>query len=367
MAEALFWTSAALIFYAYFGYPLLVLLWPSKNPINRGPYTPTVSFVLAVRDEQDAVDGKIRHLLDQAYPAEKREVIVVSDGSTDATVERLRAWEGHAGVRCLHYDDHRGKAAAITLGVANATGEIIVFTDVRQRLDANGLVRLLENFADPRVGCASGELRFRSESQPGLKTTAYWKYERWLRHQESLIGSCMGATGAFYGIRRELFRPLPEGLLLDDVYTPLQIALGGRRVVHEPEAIVYDVEAPGERQEFQRKVRTLTGNYQLLRYLPELISLRTASLQFFSHKLMRLLVPVFLLVCAAANCFLTGPFYRFTLIAQAAFYFTAGLGAVLPKHSPRLIGIPHAFVLLNGAALVAMVNFLSGRTPAWKK
>lgn len=367
MAEAAFWVSAALIFYAYFGYPLLVLLWPRKRSVVRGPGTPRVSFVIAARNEQERIDDKIRHLLELPYPSEHREVLVVSDGSTDATAERLDAWQGRADVRTFHYPVHRGKAWAIQLAVSHASGEIVVFTDVRQRLAADALPRLLENFADERVGCVSGELRFMNESRPGLKTTLYWKYERWLRRQESLMGSCIGATGAFYGIRRHLFRPLPEGLLLDDVYTPLQVALQGWRVIHEPRAVVYDEEAAGERQEFQRKVRTLTGNYQLLEYLPELWSFRMVSLQFFSHKLMRLLVPVFLLVCAVSNGLLTGPFYRWLLAGQAAFYVVAGLGAVIPKRAPRLLGIPHAFVLLNGAALVALINFFLGRTPAWKK
>jgi cellulose synthase/poly-beta-1,6-N-acetylglucosamine synthase-like glycosyltransferase len=367
MAEALFWISAAAIFYAYFGYPILVMLWPRKRRIARGPCTPRISFVMAARDEQDRIDGKIRHLAEQPYPAGLREILVVSDGSTDQTAERLRAWEGRDSVRTFHYDGHRGKAYAIQLGVTQATGDVVVFTDVRQRLGPDALAQLLENFADPQVGCVSGELRFTTELQPGLKTTFYWMYERWLRRQESLIGSSMGATGAFYAIRRNLFRPLPEGLLLDDVYTPLQIALNGWRAVHEPKAVVYDVEAAGERQEFQRKVRTLTGNYQLLRCLHGLWRFRVVSLQFFSHKVMRLLVPVFLLICAVSNCFLNGPFYRSVLVAQAAFYCAALLGAVLPKSAPRLIGIPHAFVLLNGAALVAMVNFLLSRTPAWKR
>jgi biofilm PGA synthesis N-glycosyltransferase PgaC len=367
MAEVLFWISVAVVFYAYFGYPLLVLAWPRKRPIARRPLTPKVSFVIAARDEQDRIDGKIRHLLELPYPAELREVIVVSDGSTDQTAVRLQAWEGHSAVKTTHYNEHRGKACALELGVSQAKGDILVFTDVRQRLASGALERLLENFADPEVGCASGELRFSTESRPGLKTTLYWMYERWLRRQESLIGSSVGATGAFYAIRRELFEPLPEGLLLDDVYTPLRLALSGWRVVHEPRAVVYDEEAAGERQEFERKVRTLTGNYQLLRCLPGLWSFRTVSLQFFSHKLMRLVVPVFLVVGAVSNGFLTGPFYRAALVAQAVFYGAAVLGAALPKTAPRFVGIPHAFVLLNGAALVATVNFLLGRTPAWKR
>ncbi|HKW98477.1 MAG TPA: glycosyltransferase family 2 protein [Bryobacteraceae bacterium] len=368
MAEALFWFSAACIFYTYFGYPLLVLLWPRKREVVRRPIHPNISIVVAARDEQARIDGKIEHLLALPYPAERRQIIVVSDGSTDRTAERLQAWAVHTGVQTFHYADHRGKAFALQLGAAHATGEIIVFTDVRQKLHPDSLERLLENFADPEVGCVSGELRFTTEAHPGLKTTVYWKYERWLRRQESLIGSCMGATGAFYGIRRELFRPMPEGLLLDDVYTPLQIALRGWRVVHEPRAVVFDVEAAGERQEFHRKVRTLTGNYQLLQYLPELWSWRAVSLQFFSHKGMRLIVPAWLLIAAVSNCFLAGRFYRTVLLAQGVFYLAAVLGAVFPtKRMSQLAGIPHAFVMLNGAALLATIRFLSGRIPAWKK
>jgi cellulose synthase/poly-beta-1,6-N-acetylglucosamine synthase-like glycosyltransferase len=250
--------------------------------------------------------------------------------------------------------------------VSHATGEIIIFTDTRQRLEPGAVEKLLENFADCNVGCVSGELHFETEGTPGLKATMYWKYERWLRHEESRIGCCMGATGAFYAIRRTLFRPLPDGLILDDVFTPLQIALQGYRVIHDARAVVWDVEAKDETQEFRRKVRTLMGNYQLLKYLPGLLRPGKIGFQFFSHKTIRLLAPLFLVTAFVSNWFLQGAFYRAALVAQCAFYLAAALGPLVPRGWPQVMGIPRAFVVLNSAALLAMINYFRGKSAVWK-
>ena len=361
MMQILFWISLAMISYAYAGYPLLLLLWPFKKPTRRGPYTPTISILIAVRNESRVILDKVRHLRETGYPAQ---IILVSDGSTDDTVERLSA---DPDLTFLHYPEPHGKAYALNLGAARATGEILVFNDARQKLAPGALQHLLTNFADPTVGCVSGELRFYTENQPGRSATLYWKFERWLRARESLLGAVMGATGAFYAIRRECFRPLPEGLILDDVFTPLQIALRGYRVIHDPEAVLYDQEAATEKHEFRRKVRTLSGNYQLIRYLPALLVPRLIGFQFFSHKLARLLVPLFLAVCLVSSFLAQGWFYRLAFFAQVACYLAAVFGLLLGEGAPAWAAAPAAIVVLNSAALVAMVHFLRGKTATWHK
>jgi cellulose synthase/poly-beta-1,6-N-acetylglucosamine synthase-like glycosyltransferase len=365
MAKLLFWIALALIAYAYFGYPLLLLLWPWKRPPARAPYFPAISFVIAARNEAGRIDEKIRHLLDLPH-LERREILVVSDGSTDGTEQTLAKWRDVDDVRCFHYPEHRGKAYGLNLAMRHAANEIVIFNDVRQKLAPDAAPLLMENFADPKVGSASGELLFVTEGNEGLKTTMYWKYERWLRQQESLSGSSIGATGAFYAIRRELFQPLPEGLILDDVYTPLQIALRGWRAIHDSRARLYDVEAASETQEFRRKVRTLGGNYELLRCLPRLWRPGRTSFQFFSHKVMRLFVPPLLLVLLAASCLAEGSFYRMALWAQATFYAIGALGLWTGGGLPSALRIPAAFLALNGAAAVAFWNQLSGRNITWK-
>ncbi len=267
----------------------------------------------------------------------------------------------------LQYAEPRGKAYALNLAAAKATGEILVFNDARQKLAPGALRELLSNFADPAVGCASGELRFYTEEQPGRTATLYWKFERWLRAQESLVGSCMGATGAFYAIRRECFRPLPEGLILDDVFTPLQIALRGYRVIHDADAVVLDQEAPTEQHEFRRKVRTLSGNYQLVRYLPGLLAPRRIGFQFFSHKFARLLVPLLLLVCLASSFLAGGWFYRLAFFGQLACYSAAAFGMWRGPDAPAWAAAPAGVVVLNSAALVAMFNVIRGKSVTWHK
>jgi cellulose synthase/poly-beta-1,6-N-acetylglucosamine synthase-like glycosyltransferase len=365
MAQLFFWIALALISYAYFGYPLLLLLWPGKRPTERAPYFPSVSFVIAAHNEAARIDQKIRHLLELPH-LDRREILVVSDGSTDNTVHVLDEWRGVEGVRSFHYPDHRGKAYGLNLALSHASNQIVVFNDVRQRLAPDAVPLLMENFADPAVGSASGELLFVTEGNESLKTTLYWKYERWLRRKESLAGSSIGATGAFYAIRRELFEPLPEGLVLDDVYTPLQIALRGWRAIHDSRAHLYDVEAATEKQEFRRKVRTLGGNYQLLRFLPRLWRPGRTSFQFFSHKLMRLFVPPLLIVLLGASWFAEGDFYRVAFWGQAAFYAVGALGLWTGGRLPSVLGIPSAFLVLNGAAAAAFWNQLLGRGIAWK-
>lgn len=362
---ALFWISVAAIIYAHFGYPVVLLLWPSRRKALRSPIHPPISFVIAARNERGRIAEKIRHLLSLPY-AGSRQIVVVSDGSDDGTAEELEAWNGREGVTALHYPGAKGKAFAINQAMPLATGEIVVYNDARQRLAEDALPTLLENFADPSVGCASGELHFETEHKPGLEATLYWKYERWVRERESRIGSCMGATGAFYAIRRDLFRPLPHGLVLDDVFTPLQIALRGWRVLHDSRAVFWDVEAKTSSHEFRRKVRTLGGNYQLLRYLPKLLAPTRIGVQFFSHKIIRLLVPVFLVTALVSNCFLAGAFYRATLFLQIAFYLLALLAWLVPSALPKPLRIPKGFVLLNAAALVAMFQFLRGREVTWR-
>jgi biofilm PGA synthesis N-glycosyltransferase PgaC len=258
--------------------------------------------------------------------------------------------------------DARGKPTAVNLGAARARGEVLLFCDARQRIAPGALRELTACLADPEVGAVSGELSIEAERGPGL----YWRYEKAIRRAESLVDSVAGATGALFAVRRELFRELPPDCLLDDVYTPMQIMLRGYRVAFEPAAKVFDEEADlgGE---FARKARTLAGNFQLVRHLPELLDPRRNRIfpQFVSHKLLRLACPYALVGLLGSNLVLvlTGappwPFYAATLAGQVGMYGLAAAEAVTGK-AGKAGRVAHTFVVLNLAAVAGLWRYLRG-------
>src|SRR5262249_16423883 len=231
-------------------------------------------------------------------------------------------------VQVLELPTNVGKAAALTEACALASGEVLVFADVRQSWAPDALGLLLENFADPHIGAVSGDLVI--ESAPGVMAGVglYWRYEKWLRQRESMVHSMVGATGAVCAVRRELFRPIPRGVLLDDVYWPLQVAMQGFRVLPGQRARAFDRLPERGRDEFRRKVRTLSGNFQLLGRLPAaLLPWRNPIwFQLLSHKLLRLVVPWALLTLLVTSALLPGPFFRLALFYQAAGYLLGVVG-----------------------------------------
>jgi hypothetical protein len=229
---------------------------------------------------------------------------------------------------------------------------------------------MLENFADPGVGCVSGELMLgNSEASPsGEGLGFYWKVEKCIRELESASGSVVGATGALYAMRHELLSPLPPETILDDVYWPMQAVLQGSRVVFDERARAWDSLDPQLEREFARKVRTLTGNYQLLQLAPWLLSASNPiRFEFVSHKLLRLAVPLALFGILAASLVLRQPVYRFALLLQGLVYGLSLLSLARPGRGrlARIANLASAFVLLNTAAVVAFANFVSGRKAAW--
>jgi poly-beta-1,6-N-acetyl-D-glucosamine synthase len=369
-----FWGAATLIVYTYVGYPawLWMRSWLRPWPVRVGEIEPLVSVVMVVRNEERSLAGKLENLLSLDYPPSLLEVVVVSDGSTDRTEAILREYARNRGVKAVLNQLAKGKASGLNDGRQVAQGEIVVFTDVRQPIEPQALRTLLRNFADPQVGCVSGELMLgdpdeREESQGmGL----YWRIEKRVRELESASGSVVGATGAFYGVRRELLDAVPPDTLLDDVYIPMQVVRAGKRVVFEPQARAWDLPDLGTGREFARKVRTLSGNYQLLQLSPWLLSRNNpVRFEFVSHKLLRLVVPFALVTALVACAFLSHPFYRIALVVQGAFYALSLVGMAGMKMGPlaRLGDAAFTFVVLNTAALVAFANFVTGRKAAWTR
>lgn len=366
-----FWGAAFLIAYTYVGYVfwLRLRLLCRPRPARRGESTPTVSIAMVVRNEEERLEDKLQNLLSLDYPA--CQIIVVSDGSSDGTEKILRAQASR--LELVLNPDTRGKASCLNDAIKLARGEIVVFTDVRQRIEAGALRLLAGNFADPEIGCASGELMLgdptQGESSQGL--SLYWQIEKLVRELEAASGSTVGATGAFYGVRRELLTSVPQGTILDDVYLPMEVVRQGKRTVFDARARAWDTPNLGAEREFSRKVRTLSGNYQLLQLAPWLLTSRNPiRFEFVSHKLLRLAVPFALAALLMASFRLSGAFYRVVLILQLLFYALSALALTrIVKRGilARLGDAAGAFVLLNGAAVVALINFVTGRRAAWTR
>jgi len=347
--ETLFWVSALLIGYVYIGYPAVLAAWArmAPAPVRGGDPVelPGVSIIIAARNEQPRLRARIENLLSLDYPAELRQIIVVSDGSSDGTLDVAGAFGDAVESIAISAS---GKPGALNAGVARARHEVLVFADARQMFARDALRHLVADLSDPAVGAVSGELVFdrRRARRPGdpLYVVAcestiaegvglYWRYEKWLRRHESLVGSTLGATGAIYAMRRSLWRDLPDETLVDDVLTPMRVVLAGKRVVFEPRAQAVDVPAADGGTELGRKVRTLAGNYQILLLEPRLLVpfVNPVWLQYVSHKLGRLIVPYALVGLLVASAFLASRHiaYAGVLTAQALLYGLAGYGAYL--------------------------------------
>lgn len=364
----LFWASIIVIFYAYVGYALwLRLLGSVRNvPVLRADIEPFVSVILAVHNEEANLPAKFENLRNMNYPSGRMELVVASDGSSDGTVDILRRTDG---VVAVVLPVAGGKAAALNAAVARARGEILVFFDARQMVDLQAVRELCRCFADPEVGAASGELLLvDSEGKSaGDALGLYWRIEKVVRRLESATGSVVGVTGAIYAIRRELYVNLPEGTILDDVMVPMNVARTGKRVIFVPSAIAYDriFQKPGK--EFARKVRTLTGNYQLLQMAPWLLSPANPLLfRLVSHKLLRLFVPLLLVVLFLSSLLASNLFYHVIFALQLIFYGMAVLGWLSPRARKfRLVATAETFAMLNMAAAFAFFNFATGRKKVW--
>lgn len=376
MWVALFWAAVLLVLYPYAIYPAVIGIWARLAP--RPPrvdshYRPRVAMVVVARNEAARIEAKIASCLAQDYPADRLRLIVASDGSTDATNDIVRA-HPDPRVGLLAFSQTRGKAACLNDAVAQCDEEVIVFTDARQRLSPEAVSRLVAVLGDPQVGAVSGELVFQDESATAFSSGvgAYWRYEKFIRRSEAAIHSVPGVTGALYALRRDCFRPIPPVTILDDVLIPMQVVLQGLRVVFEAGALAYDQPSKEAAQERRRKVRTLAGNFQLLRLCPALLLpwRNPIFFQFLSHKVMRLVAPWAMLAAMVSNAVLApgSALWTAMLVAQIVFYSLPLLGAWLPALG-RLapVRLATTFILLNAYAALGLFEYLTNRNAhLWK-
>ena len=371
MIRLLFWSALAAIAYTYVLFPLLVLARAAlrPRPPRAAPIEPTVSVVMAAYNEAAAIGSRLDNLVAVDYPADRLEIIVASDGSTDATVEIVGGYRDH-GVRVLPLD-RVGKADALNAAVSEARGDILVFTDANTMFESGALRALVAPFADPEVGGTAGDQRYLpatgQDSEAGGERS-YWDFDRRIKLAESAAGSTVAATGAIYAIRRELFEPVRPGVT-DDFITSTAVVAQGRRLVFVPDAAAWEPVAPSNRLEYRRKVRIMTRGLRGVAARRALLDPRRTgfyAIQLASHKVLRRLMAVPLLVVALGAPLLwgQGAFYQLATIGAAG---VAGMGAIglaaprsrLGRH--RLAALAAFFLLVNAASLEAAWNLLTGR------
>ena len=371
--RVVFWLSLVGILYTYIGYPILIWLLARLFPRHwiSLPIQPSVSIVLAVHNGASLLPGKIDHLLRLDYP-NIPEIILVSDGSTDGTCDLL-ANQTDPRIRTIILEEQAGKAVAVNAGVNRATSDVILFVDIRPEIAPGSIQELVSNFADPKVGCVAGELVLR-QSDHDAPTAAigghYWRYEQWIRSSECLFDSPVGVYGGFYAVRRQLVVPQPPGTILDDMFQPLSIIRQGYRSVLDPRARVYDTWPKQVEGEFNRKVRTLAGNFQLFQLAPwSLLPGNRVLFQFVSHIVMRLFIPYLLIALLGSSIALATSSLPYAVFAGAQvlgwIIATIGLKYRIPGLQ-RMASLGSALLVLNAAAVVGLYRFVMHRGPLWK-
>jgi hypothetical protein len=364
-----FWTALGVVAYVYVGYPVLLFLlsrvW--SRPVRKAAITPRVTMVVAAYNEEAVIAAKLDNSLAQDYPREQLEVMVASDGSTDRTNAIVA--EGYAGRVRLLALERGGKTVAQNRAVAEATGEIIVFSDATTMYDPGTVAALVANFADPTIGSVGGDVRYvrESEAVAGKGRQLYWNYEAAIRRWESRIYSVIGATGCIYSLRRALYVPL-DSAAISDFVQPTKALLRGYRSVVEDEAGAYEVaESTLLGDELQRRARVTLRGLRGVGYMPEILNPLAhpwLCFELVSHRLLRWGVPVFLIIALLASAALVSrPFYAVVLALQLAFYGSAALAFGLERgggRAPRALVVPLYFCLVNLAPLVAFWMLAKG-------
>lgn len=366
MIEVIFWICAVLVLWTYGGYPLILLAkarWRRRGAERTSgrpaspQALPSVSVLLAVRNEAHHIEERLENLVAQDYPEDRLEILVLCNGCTDGTEKLAERFAAAASrpVRPITVSDGLGKAGALNRGAELARGDVLVFADARQRFEPDAVRRLAAAFSDPEIGAVSGRLVIDDSEVPAVSGVGtYWGFETRLRMAESTTGSTVGVTGAIYALRRDLYSALPRGLIVDDLFLPLRVARAGYRVVMVPEAVARDRPSKDLRTEFSRKIRTLAGNLQLVRLDPGILSPWSNPLfwRFVSHKLFRVFVPLLFLLLIPLGFGSGGGIPIAIASAVLAVHLVGALGLVVPG---RWLAIPAGLVLLHAAGVTSLL------------
>jgi cellulose synthase/poly-beta-1,6-N-acetylglucosamine synthase-like glycosyltransferase len=362
----------ALILWVYIGYPLFLLVvtrLTKGRPVRRNAITPPVTLIISAYNEGRIIRRKLENSLALDYPRDRLEIMVVSDCSDDGTDDIVKEYASR-GVRLLRMRERGGKTAGLNAAVPQARGKIVVFSDANALYHRLAVRNLARNFAEPEVGCVTGESRYEVDENAADSTASenlYWRYELALKKMETKIGSLVGGDGAIYAIRRSLFRPMrPEDL--SDFVNPLQIVAQGYRNVYEPEAFSFESGAESFEKEFRRKVRIVNRAWRGLWRVKQVLNpLRFGfyTVQVVSHKLLRWMIPLFMAGAFFANLFLLhyGQIHRIFFVLQLTFYVLALIGW-LQSHRPsisKLFYVPYYFCLVNYASLLGIISNYRGQ------
>lgn len=372
LAAWTFWVSVACLAYAYAGFPLLVAAvgWVRRRRVRTAPVTPSVSLIIAAYNEEAVIAERLENALALDYPKDRLQILVAADGCTDATVAIAGGYAGR-GVQALPLP-RQGKIRTLNEAATHATGDVLVFSDANIMCHPHALRALARNFADPEVGGVAGHTGYRLEEaseSSGQGERLYWDYDTWLKRLESATGSIVSAHGGLYAIRRHLFQPVTDPAVTDDFAISTAVVEQGHRLVFEPDAKASEYAVPQAHREFRRRVRLMTRGLRgviLRRRLLNPARYGFYSIVLFSHKVLRRLVPVFLLVLAATSAYLAPghPLYLTAAVAQIAFYALAMVGWSLRRAASgrlKVAYIPFYYCMANAACGVALLQLLRGR------
>ena len=370
VARICFWLSIVVIIYPSIIYPSLVFLLGLVRPrtVKRRPWLPFVTVLIPAYNEAQNIAATIQNKLDQDYPRDRLEIIVISDGSTDGTDDIVREFSSQ-NVRLIRRERREGKAAALNEVVGCARGEILVFSDANSLFASDAIRRMMENFGDPEVGYVTGNLAYevRSAGIAGKGCSAYMKYENALRTLETRVGSIIGVNGGVDAIRRELYTDVPRHLITDFVL-PLYVIGTKHRVVYDEHVHSSEVANTELGSEFRMRIRVGLRALQGITYMRRLcnpVNYPWAAFSLISHKLSRYFCFLFLFIAFLTNLMLAAtPGYAGLFIAQTMTYLLALIG--LRKGMPfrKLTLIPAYLLMTNIAFAVGAIKFLQGETMA---
>lgn len=368
MSQLTFWITLFLIFYTYFGYSISLILLSAvfKRDLVKKNIEPKVTFLITAYNEEKDIARKLENTLSLDYPREKLELLVASDGSTDRTDEIVRSFAGR-GVKLLRVEGRVGKTQTQNRAVEAATGEVIIFSDATTRYDGQAIRKIVQNYADGSVGAVSGRYEYYNPTGAAIGTgnILFWKYENFIKRCQTSIKTISGCCGCIYSVRRALYVPLPPDII-SDLVEPLKILEKGYRIVFEPEAVAFEETTEKASEEFYMRIRVITRGMRGLLYMKSLFNpfrYGFVSFQLFSHKLLRWLMPVFMILLFASNLFLTGAvFYDVFLALQILFYLSVALAWAGEKANIKykFLSIPLYFFTVNAASLISMYKTFKG-------
>lgn len=385
--ELVFWLCFLLVVHTYLLYPVLLVAASSSVQAwhhwkerwtgaerARGPsgaaQLPSVSVIIPAYNEERHLPAKLANVRSLDYPSDRLEVLFVSDGSTDGTNAILGGAEG-SNIRALYLPTRGGKPSALNHAVRHAQHDILVFSDAATQFAPEALQMLVRHFADPRIGVVCGALQFQGSAESRQTEGIYWRYESRLRLMESHLGVSLTASGAIYAIRRQCFVPLSPDTLVEDLVVPMNARRLGYRVLYDPEATAMDFAASTVAGEFTRRVRVATGSFRALRHLAGIPLSPLTAFAFFSHKLLRWVLPFLLIgMLVSSVALLDSPLYRALFAAQVLFYAWGAVGFLFRQ---RIQGVRYALIAyyllaIHLAFLVGFLQYLFGRSGVeWRR